>query len=1027
VTTLCVTAATGQRGTCAHPWRVHHPTRHLPYPMPHLRFLSVHALVVVAALLQRPGTIAAQSPAATSPFDALRFRTVGPANMSGRFTEVAVNESNPYEFYAAAATGGLWKTGDNGVTWKVVFENQSTNSIGTVTVDQRTPQTLWVGTGEATNRQSSGWGDGVYKSTDGGATWTNMGLRNTARIARIVVDPTNSDIVYVASPGHLWGPNSERGLFKTVDGGKTWSTILSRDENTGAVDVALDPNDPRTLYAALYQHRRTPFGYVGGGPGSGLYKSTDAGTTWAPLTAGLPKGTVGRISIAIYRKDPRIVYVSVEQGLRYTSSISYDKRLGGVYRSEDRGETWRFMSDWNPRPAYSSQLRVDPSDQSRLYAMQWSVSDDSGKTWRSPRQSLHGDDRMVWVDPKDSRHLIKADDGGIGISYDRGVKWLYVSSLAMSQPYHLSVSTTSPYFICTGLQDNGSWCGPSATYSTNGVLNDDWYRVGGGDGFNNVIDTTDNATVYSSSQYLGLTRVNLKTLESVQIRPSPKEGEGPKLGNWGAPEPRVGKKITPAGWDSPVIISPHNRNTIYAGMRELWKSVDRGATWTSLGDLTTRIDRRSLAIMGQLPTDTTLSLDDGVSYFPSTTSISESPVQAGVLYVGTDDGNLQVSRDGGRSWTNVRANVPGVPAGTWVRQVEASRTSAGTVYAAFDGHQSDDFSNYLFRSSDFGATWTPVSGDLPANRVVHVLREDPRNARTLYLGTEQGLFTSLDAGATWHELRGIPRMPINDLVVQGRENDLVVASHARGIWILDNLSVLQEYTPAVAQSPARLFTVRPAEMRRMSGTKAHAGDMIFRGENPPSGAIIDYSLRERRDDAVAVQILDAMGKEVSTVEPKREAGLNRVVWNLRLRSLPASASTDDGDDDGPRGAPLGRWVTPGRYTVRLTVGGVSYDQSVTVRDDARVLLSAVDRRAWYAASDSVANLYTVASRLLTTAARVANEPARLTAKDLLDRLGALYGAVSRGGGRPTRDQQAQMAYFPQVIRELRTQLPPMLP
>ena len=526
--------------------------------------------------------------------------------MSGRFTDIAVNESNPYEFYAAAATGGLWKTTDNGVTWKAVWENQPVNSIGCVTVDQRNPQTIWIGSGEATNRQSSGWGDGVYKSTDGGATWSNVGLRSTARIARIVVDPKNSDVIYVAAPGHLWGPNAERGLYKSTDGGRSWNPILAKDEDTGAVDVAIDPTDSRIVYAAMYQHRRTPFGFVGGGPGSGLYKSTDAGVTWTQLRDGLPDGTIGRISISIYAKDPRIVYVSVEKGLRYTSSISYDKRLGGVYRSEDRGATWRFMSDWNPRPAYSSQLRVDPNDQSRLYAMQWSVSDDSGKTWRSPRQSLHGDDRMVWIDPRDSRHLIKADDGGVGISYDRGVKWLYVSSLPMSQPYHVSVSNTSPFFICTGLQDNGSWCGPSATYTSTGPLNEDWFRVGGGDGFTNVIDTTDNTTLFSTSQYLGLTRVNLRTLESTVIRPAPKEGEGPKRGNWGAPDPRAGRKIIPAGWNSPVVISPHDRNVIYAGMREVWKSTDRGTTWTSLGDLTTGVDRRSLAIMGQSPTDTTL-------------------------------------------------------------------------------------------------------------------------------------------------------------------------------------------------------------------------------------------------------------------------------------------------------------------------------------------------------------------------------------------------------------------------------------
>ena len=966
----------------------------------------------------------AQPAAGADPFAALRLRSIGPANMSGRFTDVAVNETNSYEFYAAAATGGLWKTSDNGVTWKALFENQTVNSIGTVTVDQRRPQTVWVGTGEATNRQSSGWGDGVYKSTDGGTTWVNMGLRNTARIARIVVDPANSDVVYVASPGHLWGPNSERGLFKTVDGGRTWSPILTRDDNTGVVDVAIDPSDSRTVYAALYQHRRTPFGFVGGGPGSGLYKSTDAGATWTQLTSGLPSGTVGRISLSIYAKDPRIVYASVEKGLRYTSSISYDKRLGGVYRSEDKGATWRFMSDWNPRPAYSSQLRVDPNDQSRLYAMQWSVSDDSGKTWRSPRQSLHGDDRMVWIDPKDSRHLIKADDGGIGISYDRGVKWLFVTSLPVSQPYHVSVTSSSPYLVCAGLQDNGSWCGPAATYTAPGPLNEDWFRVGGGDGFNNVVDTSDNITLYSSSQYLGLTRVNLRTLEAVQIRPVPKEGEGPKLGNWGAPEPRVGRKIMPAGWNAPIIISPHDRNTIYAGMRDVWKSSDRGTTWTSLGDPTTHVDRRSLAIMGQPPTDTTLSLDDGVSYFPSTTAISESPVTAGVLYVGTDDGNLQVSRDGGLTWKNVRANVPGVPPGTWVAHLEASRTAGGTVYAAFDGHQADDFTNYLFRSTDYGATWTALGATLPANRVLHVIREDPRAPRVLYLGTEQGLFVSLDAGVTWREVRGLPRMPIYDFVVQPTENDLVIASHARGIWILDNLSALQELTPAIAQSTSHLFTVRPAVARRVANVKAHTGDMIFRGENPPNGAIIDYWLGDAAmEDSVALTIHDASGTEVSSAKATRTTGVNRVVWNMRLPALPGPAAGDADDEDGPRGAPQGRLVAPARYTVRLRVGATTMERPLTVRDDPRVMLTPRQRTQWYGAIDSVASVYREAFALSTDAAKGGDGELKQSARELLDRVGTLYNNVLRGGLPPTADQRAQMAYFPTVVTSLRSRFP----
>ncbi len=484
-------------------------------------FASRVSLALVVLSLATPRATAAQ---ASDEFSALRARNIGPANMSGRIVDVAVNESNPFEFYAASATGGLWKTTDNGVTWTALFGDQAVHSIGTITVDQLNPRTIWLGTGEATNRQSSSWGDGIYKSTDGGATLDQHG------IAR---EPSHRP--HRARPDQLERRLRRRSRVTSGDRARsagctaaptaapTWTLVLSRDEDTGAVDVAIDPTDPNIVYAALYQRRRAPFGFVGGGPGSGLYKSSDAGRSWKRLTSGLPEGIVGRIGISIYRRDPRVVYISLEQGERYTSSVSYGQRLGGVFRSEDKGETWRKMGDWNPRPAYSSQIRVDPNDQSRIYEVQYSVSDDSGKTFVEPRQSLHGDDRVVWIDPRDSRHLIKGDDGGLGISYDRGVKWLYISSLPVSQFYHVSASTSSPYFVCGGLQDNGSWCGPSRTFSTQGILNDDWFRVGGGDGFNNVIDTTDNRTVYSSSQYLGITRVDVG---DARVEEHPPHGQG---------------------------------------------------------------------------------------------------------------------------------------------------------------------------------------------------------------------------------------------------------------------------------------------------------------------------------------------------------------------------------------------------------------------------------------------------------------------------------------------------------------------
>lgn len=987
---------------------------------------------MVGATLAPHATIRAQ---AASDFAALRARSIGPANMSGRIVDIAVNESNPYEFYAASATGGVWKTLDNGVTWRAVFEREAVHSVGTITVDQIDPRVVWVGTGEATNRQSSGWGNGVYKSTDGGATWRNMGLRESRHVARLAVDPTSSDVVYAAVPGHLWGANRERGLYKSIDGGMTWSLVLSKDEDTGAVDVAIDPSNPNIVYAAMYQRRRTPFGFVGGGAGSGLYKSVDAGRTWRRLTAGLPDGTIGRIGISIYRKDPRVVYISLEQGERYTSSVSYAKRLGGVFRSDDKGESWRHMSDWNPRPAYSSQIRVDPSDDSRIYMVQYSVSDDSGKTFVEPRQTLHGDDRVVWVDPRDSRHLIKGDDGGVGISYDRGVKWLYIASLPVSQFYHVSASTSSPYFVCGGLQDNGSWCGPNQTSSTQGILNDDWFRVGGGDGFHNVIDTTDNRTVYSSSQYLGITRVDIQSREAKNLRPTVKEGEGSKLGNWGAPDPRVGKKIPPAGWNSPFVISSHNANTVYAGMAVLWSSRDRGDTWRSLGNLTTGVDRRSLRIMGQPPDSNTLSLDDGVSYYPTVSALAESPRIPGLLYVGTDDGNVQRSRDDGRSWVNLTAHFQSVPKNTWAASLAASRHAAGTVYAAFDGHQADDYTNYLFRSTDFGETWTSIVGDLPSERTIHAVLEDTRSPQLLYLGTEFGLYVTVDGGTHWMALgNGMPTVPVNDLVIQPHDNDLVLATHGRGIWIIDQVSALQELTPAVRATPVHIFSVAPATMTRMSSTKAHAGDMIFRGENPPNGALIDLWARDGVPAGAKLTIRSATGAEVAQLPltASSNGGVMRAVWNLRLPELRRESGASD--DDGSGGGLVGRFVAPGQYEARVQLGGSLVSRRFEVREDPRVRLAPTARQQWTSALDRIAAMYREAAALSDTARKEVQRLERMTPRDerrfseardvaataaeLVDRIAALYGNTVRVSEPPTTDQRGQMGYFPTVLTTL---------
>lgn len=979
------------------------------------------------------GSLAQQAPAPISSADlaALRPRNIGPANMSGRFVDLAVVEKDPYLFYAASATGGIFRTADNGVTWAPVFEKEAVHSIGAIAVNQANPDILWVGTGERANRQSSSWGDGVYKSTDAGKTWTNVGLRDSHHIGRIVLHPTNADVAFVAALGHLWGPNTERGLYRTTNGGRSWTPVLQVNADTGVVDAAMDPSDPSIMYAATYQRRRTAFGFDGGGPGSALYKSTDGGATWRKLTGrGLPDGEYGRIGISIYRKDPKVVYISVEQGQKYNASTAYIIRKGGVYRSDDKGETWTFKSDWNPRPMYASQILVDPNDDQRIYMVNsYSYSDDGGKTFRPARQSLHGDDRLVWVDAKDSRHVIKLDDGGIGMSYDRGQKWLYVTSLPVSQFYRIAVDNAVPYNVFGGLQDNGCWTGPSATYFSSGILNEDWKRLCGGDGFFVAADPTNARNVYSASQFLGLVRNDTKTWQSVDVRPGDPTGAIGARRNFDVyakklPEPELGNAMHPANWDAPFLLSPHDPKTIYAGGKHLFRSRDQGSTWEDLGDMTTGVDRRTLPIMGRMPTDDTLSLDDGVPYWPTISALAESPRRKGLVYVGTDDGRLRVTRDEGKTWTDLADKVPGVPKGAWFAGLEPSRHADGTVYLTVDNHRSDDFTNYVYRSTDFGQSWTSIAGDLPPSRVARTIREDAKNANLLYLATEFGAFVSIDAGAHWVRFgANMPTVPVNDLLVHPRDNDLLFATHGRGVWILDGVSALQELTPTVASGKAALFTPKPADMIRYSNPKAHMGDMVFRGDNPATGATLDYWLGATAND-VTLSIHDATGVEVNRVAITKQRGVNRAVWTLRYADVVAGGATVAVDEEGAPvgGRVVGRYVAPGNYTVRLRVDGQTFEKTLAVREDPRIDITPADRKAWSETQVAVGELAKRAAainqRLATATASATLAENKRLARELVGHLGQLYNDIDRWTGKPTADQVARLAYYKGVVEKL---------
>ena len=792
--------------------------------------------ILTLLALTASGSTAFGDDAVDSVLDNLEWRNIGPAIMGGRINDFALVESNPHVAFVATASSGIWKTTNNGITWEPVFDDQPVSSIGDIAIAPSDPSIVWAGTGEPANRQSSSWGDGVYKSMDGGATWTNMGLEDTHHIGRVHIHATNPDIVYVAALGHLWGPNEQRGVFKTTDGGKTWTNTKFISENTGFVDLAMDPESPDTLYAAAYQRRRRAFGFNGGGPEAGLYKTTDGGTTWTKLTAGLPEGDTGRIGIDIYRKDPRIVYAIIQNA------------EGGIFRSEDKGETWKKMSDTNPRPMYYSQIRIDPLNDQRIWVLGARMynSDDGGKTFVTDRVTrIHGDHHALWINPRDSNHVLLGSDGGIHYSYDRGLTWDFVNSLALGQFYEVGYDMETPYNIYGGLQDNGSWGGPVRTRHRQGISNADWFRVGGGDGFYTQIDPNDATTIYVESQNGNLRRLDLSSLETKAIRPEPDEGETRYRFDW----------------NSPVVISPHDSKTIYYGGNRLFKSSNRGDEWIRTIDLTKNHDRDEMPIMGVMLNDDTLSRNDGISTYGQIITISESPLVQGLLYVGTDDGNIQVSRDGGESWNNVTANLPGAPEKTYVTRVVSSQHAEGRVHATLDGHRNDDFATYAFASDDYGETWRRITTGIPEGHTLNVIREHPDNGALLFAGGERGAYVSFDSGGVWHEMRGsFPRVPVDDIAIHPRDNDLILGTHGRSIWVLDDMKPLENLSDAVLGLKLHVFPVRDAINYRSFRYRGNTGHKMFLAENPPPGALVHYYLSEPEAEAVHITVTDASGQ-----------------------------------------------------------------------------------------------------------------------------------------------------------------------
>lgn len=843
---------------------------------------------------------------------ALEWRGIGPAATGGRIADIAGVRvpGEPAEVYIAVSTGGIFKSSNEGVSFTPVFDQSGgMQSIGAIAVAPSNPSIVWAGGGEADNRQSSSWGDGVYKSLDGGGHWQHMGLPETRHIGRILIDPADPDVVYVAAVGHLWGSNPERGVFKTADGGKTWQKVLYKDDNTGATDLAMDPRNPRLLFAALYQRQRKNWGFNGGGPGSGIYRSADGGATWAELTNGLPAGDKGRIGLAV-SADGRAVYAVVEA-----------QTAGGVYRSLDGGDTWEHMNTLDPRPMYFSRLYVDPRNSDRLYMMGsnrgFYISEDGGRSFLDIFSHVHSEDHAMWIDPANTNHLIIGGDGGVSISFDRGRTWLFRTNLPIGQFYTVDANQADPFLVCGGLQDNGTWCTPSATRMDYGIAFKDAFNVGAGDGMQTRFEG-DGRTLLVEAQNGILGRVDLGSMERQAVGPVEPAQRGASGYRW--------------NWTTPLVVSAFDPKTIYTGANLLFRSDDRGVSWRPISpDLTAAIDRETLEMMGGRVPPQALSRQDGVTYFGTLTAIAESPLDRNVLYTGADDGTVQRTRDGGRHWTNLTGNLarsrPGVPPHLVISGIAASRFAAGRVYVTVDGHSNDDYHPYIFVSENYGETWRPVVEGLPQTSV-HRLREHPSKPNVLVAGLETGVYVSFDRGAHWTTLGAeLPLVPVYDLVFAGRGNALVAGTHGRSVWVLDNAGALAEIAPAVAGGTPYLFPVPATHRKLIYGGQYWFGAGEFFAPNPPSGAVLTYYLPKEEAQGVQIAIRDSAGELIRTLRGPGHAGLNHACWDLRRfpadsdSAVPAAAAcaapanNSLGFSRGPSG--LGPVVAPGGYTAAL--------------------------------------------------------------------------------------------------------------
>ena len=890
----------------------------------------------------------------------LKWRAIGPANMGGRVTDITGLPGDPSTFYVAGADGGVFKTTNGGVTMQTLFTDQKSYSVGALAIAPSDHNVIWLGSGEGDPRNSVSYGHGVYRSIDAGQTWEHLGLDETERIKRIVVHPDDPDVACVCAMGKEWGPNEDRGVFKTTDGGKNWEKVLYLDEDTGCSDISMDFSNPRIMYAGMWTFRRKPWRFDDGGKNTALYRTKDGGETWEKIMKGLPKTNMARIGVAVAQSQPNTVYL-----------ITEFEGGGTLFRSDDRGNSWKLINDdpnINFRPFYYSDIRVDPTNPQILYSLSGGLfkSIDGGNNFTRIASGVHGDHQSFWIDPLNPKRLLSGSDGGFQVSFDQGATWDIINNVELSQFYQLAIDNLDPYNVYGGLQDNGCWVGPSNSLNVAGIMKRHWKRLSYGDGYYAVPIPGSEHEVYTNLQGGVPFHVNSKTGVVRSIHPFPKI-----IGSAGD---AIEEHKYRFNWDSPIEVSPHDPNTVYFGGNVIFKSTDRGHSWEVISpDLTTNDKEKQRTSGGTIYQDNTAA-----EFHCSALTIAESPLAAGVIWVGTDDGNLQITRDGGEKWTNVNKRLPGLPDFSWISKIHASEHDAGTAFVAIDNHRSNDFTPYAYMTTNYGKSWNKIVNGLPADDYVKVIRQDPHDPNILYVGMDHGVFVSWDTGSNWTRINNnLPRTSIRDLRIQPRERDLIVGTHGRGVWILDDIRPIQELSQAQANG-SHIFPVRDATRWHYYQQIENLGQRTYTAQNPEYGTYLNVFVSNEDREPIKIEIKNGNGEVVRTLkDTTSSAGVHRLNWDLRTEG---AVELKDRLPGGWRSGTYRPLVIPGSYSATVHVSGNEYTVPILVKADPRLSTEEKDYQEQYEQLNYLGGLLTEVHKLIDESKEIQDQLKGLNAK-----------------------------------------------